>query len=61
MQLVLNMTFFHTLVEERFGFTFATSSSEGQLWTFLLLGYLLAAQKPVASTKKSTGVDPCMN
>lgn len=61
MQLVLNMTFFHTSVEEGFGFMFATSSSEGQLWTFLLMGYLLAAEKAVASTKKSAGVDPCMN
>jgi len=61
MRLVLTMTLFHTLVEEGLGFMFATSSSEGQLWTFLLMGYLLTAEKAVASKKKSTGVEPCMN
>lgn len=55
------MTLFHTLVKEGLGFTFSPSSAEGQLWAFLLMGYLLTEEKTVASKKKSTGVEPRIN
>lgn len=51
MEFVLNMTLFPMLVEERFSCMLAASSSEGQLRTVLLKGYLLAAEK-VALTAK---------
>lgn len=39
------MTLFPIWVEEGFSCMLAASSSEGQLWTVLLKGYLLAAEK----------------
>jgi len=39
------MTLFPIWAEEGFSCMLAASSSEGQLWTVLLKGYLLAAEK----------------